>query len=449
MAGKRHPERRKGEASPEAYISKCSSFYSVLTLASCNEMVGGKRNPKAPRHSSSCSARRRSLRLLGASPTPTPTPRDAAEDNSVRGLELADSTHPVRVEPFREISDSKSSKGKGKGHSSTFECCGGDDISKGFLNLRSGKAILKRGTDANTLTKTDDDKDSSGGGGGKRCRKMRHDDRGLMGVSNSVDTTGDRKGKGIVVGASENENGHVVEHVGEEGPSRDALLPNDSQESSSGGHSTEAVKPLEDNATPQRQEQLINRRVREFGSARNQHMQRFRDIARANASRYAHFAADEGHDPSPDEAEVENESEDWPGPIATAMKIIKDRALKGAQAGGASSGNSSPVSIEWVPKRNQGHMLARFSIPSLQQLCLDVLAKNADAIVSLNHVPDAIRHKLSQLLCDGRKMNTHYFELLVRGSPTEIRLRDCSWMNEEQFTESFQMCNTASLAVCS
>ncbi|KAM3741533.1 hypothetical protein ACB098_07G002400 [Castanea mollissima] len=44
-------------------------------------------------------------------------------------------------------------------------------------------------------------------------------------------------------------------------------------------------------------------------------------------------------------------------------------------------------------------------------------------------------------------MNNHVFELLIRGSPSEVRLRDCSWLTEEQFTDSFQTCDTSNLTV--
>ncbi|KAK7281292.1 hypothetical protein RIF29_09130 [Crotalaria pallida] len=194
--------------------------------------------------------------------------------------------------------------------------------------------------------------------------------------------------------------------------------------------------------------------TRERGSRRNVNpnpnaRERFRDIARENASRFAYFQPNGSDDnqSSPEQPEVEPEIEDWPGPFSTAMKIIKDRALKSVPTAGVSSERNLVDSIKWVPKRNEGDIGASFSVPSLQELCLKILAKNVDAVVSLDSVPDALRHKLSQLLCDSRKINGHFFELLVCGSPTEIRLRDCSWLTEEQFTTSFQTCDTANLVV--
>ncbi|CAH8384765.1 unnamed protein product [Eruca vesicaria subsp. sativa] len=78
---------------------------------------------------------------------------------------------------------------------------------------------------------------------------------------------------------------------------------------------------------------------------------------------------------------------------------------------------SSP--IIWAPRRS----VTTFSpprAPSLQQLSMRVLVKNADAITSLDYVPDALRVKLCQLLCDSRRMDLHFLDLLVRGSPTVV-----------------------------
>ncbi|XP_024021333.1 uncharacterized protein LOC21409630 isoform X1 [Morus notabilis] len=49
-----------------------------------------------------------------------------------------------------------------------------------------------------------------------------------------------------------------------------------------------------------------------------------------------------------------------------------------------------------------------------------------------------IKHRLSQLLCDSRRMNAHVFKLLLQGSPTEVCVKDCSWLTEEEFTKCLQ-----------
>lgn len=186
-------------------------------------------------------------------------------------------------------------------------------------------------------------------------------------------------------------------------------------------------------------------KTRESESSRRNYMERFREIARENASRFALYSSEEEENNVSTEAEAEPEIEDWPGPFSTAMKIIRDRGTKIQRVENSSSNKSKPASVIWVPKygRNRRNSI----IPSLKELSFVILAQNADAIASLESVPDSLRHKLSQLLCDSRRMNSHCFELLIHGSPTEVRLRDCSWLTEEQFTASFQMCDTSNLMV--
>ncbi|XP_028785160.1 uncharacterized F-box/LRR-repeat protein C02F5.7-like [Neltuma alba] len=175
-------------------------------------------------------------------------------------------------------------------------------------------------------------------------------------------------------------------------------------------------------------------------------MENFRDIAKAYAAHFARFTPAEKDVHASTKANIENEIEEWSGPFSTATKTIRNRGMKSRQMSCNSSENL-PASINWAPRSNQEQIRARVSAPSLQELCLDLLAKNADAIVSLENVPDALKHQLCQLVCDSRKMNSRFLELLLTGSPTEIRLSDCSWMTEEQFIKAFQSCDTANLVV--
>ncbi|KAF6140529.1 hypothetical protein GIB67_035556, partial [Kingdonia uniflora] len=44
-------------------------------------------------------------------------------------------------------------------------------------------------------------------------------------------------------------------------------------------------------------------------------------------------------------------------------------------------------------------------------------------------------------------MNFQFLELLVSGSPTEIRVKDCSWLTEEQLYKALVKCDTTKLTV--
>uniref|UniRef100_A0A0V0IVK1 Putative ovule protein n=1 Tax=Solanum chacoense TaxID=4108 RepID=A0A0V0IVK1_SOLCH len=185
-------------------------------------------------------------------------------------------------------------------------------------------------------------------------------------------------------------------------------------------------------------------------ATRRVHRERFRDIARRNASRFAHFSSqaeqetdvtDEAAEEFPQEVAETEEIEDWPGPFSTAMKIIRDREMN-IKHQQQSKSEKSKIEVVWVPKTDQQCQSRKLVVPSLHDLCMDILVKNADAITSLDGLPDALRHKICQSLCDSREMTYQFFQLLISGSPTEIRIRDCSWLNEENFTQSFKGCDT-------
>ncbi|TYJ29666.1 hypothetical protein E1A91_A06G082500v1 [Gossypium mustelinum] len=186
-------------------------------------------------------------------------------------------------------------------------------------------------------------------------------------------------------------------------------------------------------------------------------MERFRDTARENASRFAHFNTQEEDDnilsteaesEIPSEEPEEKGVEDWPGPFSTAMKIIRDRAANfNVRQGSSSSDKVQYLQIKWVPQKGKRKDWSKRLPPSLLDLSLRVLVDNADAIASLAHVPDALRHKLCHILCDSRRMNSNFFDLLLNGSPIEIRLKDCSWLTEEQFNQCFEKSDTINLTI--
>ncbi|KAL5995322.1 hypothetical protein ACLOJK_025380 [Asimina triloba] len=177
---------------------------------------------------------------------------------------------------------------------------------------------------------------------------------------------------------------------------------------------------------------------------------RFLDTAKEYASKFAHFKPeDEGdyslsHSEEGEPPSVENgpEVEDWPGPFATAMKIIKDRDTRLS----ARQGNSMPYKSEsapvilWKPSQESQDRVYKRVVPTLQDLCFNILCENADAITSLEGIPELVKSKLSWQLCDSRNMSCHILGLLAAGSPSEIRLKDCSWITEDQLREILITC---------
>ncbi|KAI3468058.1 hypothetical protein Pfo_024721 [Paulownia fortunei] len=127
-----------------------------------------------------------------------------------------------------------------------------------------------------------------------------------------------------------------------------------------------------------------------------------------------------------------------PGPFSEALKIVRERTSKRA----------AQQLIEWKPsKENLGQSITAPFVPSLLDISMRALAENAEGIVSLELVPDNLRGRLTNVLCDISKMNVHIMNLLVEKCPTEIRIKNCSWLTEKQFQQTFGNCQKKYLRV--
>ncbi|KAK6248900.1 hypothetical protein QUC31_020465 [Theobroma cacao] len=199
-----------------------------------------------------------------------------------------------------------------------------------------------------------------------------------------------------------------------------------------------------------------------YVSRKREESRRHHEIARKFAQRLAHEVDSEGDflksfsKTNKDGAlknvvvvvvDDDDKAEDSESPFGMALEMIKTRNSSSTDKKKYSRGGLE-AEFKWVPKNYKGSSISMArDVPSLLDLSLRALAKNAEAMVSLEHVPDVLRHKLSQLVCDNRKMDAHFLELLVRGSPTEIRVNDCSGVTEDEFTKMFGCCDTKNLIV--
>ncbi|XP_078169372.1 uncharacterized protein LOC144563790 isoform X2 [Carex rostrata] len=147
------------------------------------------------------------------------------------------------------------------------------------------------------------------------------------------------------------------------------------------------------------------------------------------APNFAHFTNEKGEETMKDDEPLPN----GPGPFSTAMKIIKERVVG--------------VTVSWTPSNEGTNGLFGMKKPTLRELSLKALAKNADEIESLMGIPCAMRCQLSLMLCQSRKMNMHHLANLMEDSVTELRLSDCSWANEENFEDAFGKFDKSNLEV--
>ncbi|KAL9252638.1 F-box and leucine-rich repeat protein 13-like protein [Drosera capensis] len=166
----------------------------------------------------------------------------------------------------------------------------------------------------------------------------------------------------------------------------------------------------------------------------------WKSAAQKSAESFAHYRHEKGAGPSNPE-----KIDEAAGRFDEARKRVQERGKKGKnQDMMYAVDRDGVVSVKWTPVARED---CGRPVHSLQDLCLDVLKKNADAIDSLLLIPNVFKHKLSRMLTDSKKMNTGFFDLLAQNAPFEIRLYDCSWMSEEEFQGSLEGCDTKNLTV--
>lgn len=154
-------------------------------------------------------------------------------------------------------------------------------------------------------------------------------------------------------------------------------------------------------------------------------------ILRQNAKRFArptYLGESSGN-------RMSDQGKNSPGPFA---KLVRETTSKGA----------TQDLIKWKPSvENLDHRISAPLVPSLLDLSVKALADNAEGLVSLELVPDMLRRRLTDVLCDTRRMSVHVLNLLVKGYPTEIRIKNCSWLTDKQFHQAFNNCQTKNLMV--
>ncbi|KAJ4798073.1 F-box/LRR protein [Rhynchospora pubera] len=170
-----------------------------------------------------------------------------------------------------------------------------------------------------------------------------------------------------------------------------------------------------------------------------------REKAKELAPEFARFTKDEK------EHEGDKDDELLPdglGPFSVAMKIIEKRAVKleANEAHSTKVGKPDGIRISWKPSNN-GKESFGTKQHRLKYLSVKALAENAEEIETLVGIPCAMRSKLSFMLCQTKKMNMHCLSKLMEGSPTELRLSNCTWATDKDFEDAFGKCDKSNLEV--
>ncbi|KAL3500856.1 hypothetical protein ACH5RR_039949 [Cinchona calisaya] len=140
-------------------------------------------------------------------------------------------------------------------------------------------------------------------------------------------------------------------------------------------------------------------------------------------------------------------AQNTPVPInfSTALKNVRDRK--------SGLANDEEL-ITWKPPEGGSDGYSYRARPPPLSSVLDpsllALAENADQVDSLENVSDSLRGRLADMICDLGKMDIRVFRLFVKGSSTEIYIKDCSWLTEEEdeeFLKTFEDFDAESLMV--
>ncbi|KAH7435493.1 hypothetical protein KP509_06G067100 [Ceratopteris richardii] len=205
--------------------------------------------------------------------------------------------------------------------------------------------------------------------------------------------------------------------------------------------------------------ELDNARSLKFRRTESQHVggsraeaarSRFLRVARKRAFHFAHFNAEVDEAPagsSPpagehqqfgnnNQVQLEPQKVDWPGPFSTARQLVKNReTAAAARKESAIPGEKSSL-VDWRPSRDPSDTsIFRRKPSSLQDICLGILAKNAESVVSLDGVPDTVRARISAAFCERRTMSATTLSLFFQGMPSEIHCLDCTQICEDKLTE--------------
>ena len=149
--------------------------------------------------------------------------------------------------------------------------------------------------------------------------------------------------------------------------------------------------------------------------------------------------------------ENETPRESWPGPWSTANALYTKRdaaveARKGAGAG------VQKHTVLWKPatdakKRHGGAPLR--AIPSLQHMCIDMVATHIDACLEhgLGAILPEMKAKICENLCRNRRLLPNVLPIFTDGETTVLSLPDCSYIGEQDMVNAFQRCQGPALEV--
>ena len=152
------------------------------------------------------------------------------------------------------------------------------------------------------------------------------------------------------------------------------------------------------------------------------------------------------------EDSMREDIESWPGPWSTASELYtkRDAAVEARKCAGAGAGGKI---VHWEPKKKglSAKKSARSPLPTLQSMCIDMVATHIDACQEggLGAILPDMKAKLCENLCGKRKLLPNVLPLFTDGETAVLSLPDCSYIGEQDMATAFQRCQGPALEVLS
>ena len=145
----------------------------------------------------------------------------------------------------------------------------------------------------------------------------------------------------------------------------------------------------------------------------------------------------------------EEERESWPGPWSTATALYSKRDAAVEARKGAGAGTDKKVVI-WQPTAGKGSTTHARAIPTLQGMCIDMVATHIDACLEhgLGSILPDMKAKICENLCKKRRLLPDVLPIFTDRETAVLSLPDCSYIGEQEMAAAFQRCQGPALEVC-
>eukprot|EP00803_Ostreobium_quekettii_P003278 evm.model.scf_2717.2 EVM.evm.TU.scf_2717.2 scf_2717:9096-14414(+) len=174
------------------------------------------------------------------------------------------------------------------------------------------------------------------------------------------------------------------------------------------------------------------------------------DVARRRAAHFAHYeVADEGGGADGQrELQVGGSEARNLGPWSSARQLVDARAAAVAARKNKimHAAQEKEQDVEWHPTcQRTGSTQRRAAVKSLYHLTLEVVCEYIDCTNTLQGMPDGMKVELAGMACKKRKLSPEVCKMFVADSPSEVKLLNCTQLDQKTMGEVLKSCATSRL----